>query len=209
VGLKGYQSAATIAGLTDRNKERQIPDISELRRRQLEYRILSRAEISELAQIDRTELIEHIYYLRDGALVLEKEHWDVPDWNPEEKQRRIAVLQQIYDKGATFFGAFDGPILVGMASLEHEPLHSGVDRPNLAGLWVRYPYRGKGVGRALFQLVEQEARERGAKALYVSATPSENTVRFYRSVGFQLAKLVDPDLYEEEPEDIHLELVLQ
>ena len=62
----------------------------------MDYRVLSRADIGKLAQLDRTETIEGVYYVRDGALVLEKEHWDVPDWPPSEKQERIADLQQDY-----------------------------------------------------------------------------------------------------------------
>jgi GNAT superfamily N-acetyltransferase len=147
--------------------------------------------------------------VRDGALILETEHWDVPDWSPSEKQRRIAILQDMYDMGATFFGALDGCRLVGMSVLDHNPMSSGVDRLRLDGLWVSHQCRKQGVGGKLVQLVAQAARERGARALYVSATPSENTVRFYRSVGFHLAKLVDPGLYEKEPEDIHMEMLLE
>lgn len=175
----------------------------------MEYRVLSREEIGRLEDLDRTEVVDHIHYMRDGRLVLEPEHWDVPDWSAAEKQRRIAELEEVYDGGATFFGAFDGPVLVGMSVLDHNPLSSGVDRLNLEGLWVSYGYRGRGIGGALFRLATQEARARGAKAMYVSATPSKNTIRFYTSWGCQLAAPVDPRLYECEPEDIHLELILQ
>lgn len=175
----------------------------------MEYRALSRAEIGRLAQIDRTESIDYIYYVRDGTLVLEKEHWEVPDWSPSEKQQRIAVLQEDYDKGATFVGAFDGSTLIGMSVLDHNPMRSGVERLNLAGLWVSHQFRGKGIGKTLSRLVEQEARARGAKTLYVSATHSENAVRFYMAMGFQLAEPVDPYLSEIEPEDIHLEFMLR
>jgi ribosomal protein S18 acetylase RimI-like enzyme len=172
------------------------------------YRTLTRAEIAKLAQVDRTESIDGIYYVRQGALVLEEEHWDVPDWSPAEKQRRIEALQADYDRGGLFYGAFDGLCLVGMAVLNPDPLPTGEHRLNLAGLWVSHAYRGQGVGRALVQIAVAEAQARGARALYVSATPSERTVRFYRSAGFRLATVVDPGLYEREPEDIHLELNL-
>ena len=45
---------------------------------------------------------------------------------------------------------------------------------------------------------------RGADQLYVSAVPSESAVGFYRSQGFRLADEVHPDLYELEPDDIHM-----
>lgn len=174
----------------------------------MEYRSLSREEITKLIQIDRTESVDHIYYMRNGTLTLEEEHWDVSDWSPSDKQRRIAGLQALYDEGATFFGALDGSILAGMSVLEHRPVRSGIARLNLAGMWVGCQYRGKGVGQTLFGFAADEARRRGAKALYVSATPSERTIRFYTSLGCQLTTLIDPHLYALEPEDIHLELSL-
>ena len=79
---------------------------------------------------------------------------------------------------------------------------------NLHGLWVSFNYRDKSVGRTLFQLAVKEAWTRGAEAVYVSATPSENTVRFYKNLGCRAADPIDPELYEKEPQDIHLELVL-
>ena len=175
----------------------------------VEYHILSLAEIDRFEQIDRSEVVDRIYCLRDGVLVLEEERWDVPDWDPAEKGRRIAELRREHDGGAICFGAFAGSDLVGLSVLGAGALPTGVDRYNLAGLWVSQPYRGRGVGGALVGLVEEAARERGAKALYVSATPSEHTVRFYQSLGFRLAKVVDPDLFEKEPEDVHMERSLQ
>ncbi|MFL7794374.1 MAG: GNAT family N-acetyltransferase [Anaerolineae bacterium] len=131
------------------------------------------------------------------------------DWSPEEKQRRIAILQDEYDAGATIFGAFDTPTLVGMSVLDHNPLSSGAARFNLAGLWVSHAHRNQGIGKALVWLAVEEAIERGAKTLYVSATPSENTIRFYTSLGFRPVETVDPHLFKDEPEDVHLELILQ
>ena len=172
------------------------------------YRKLARVEIRRFSQIDRSETIHNIYHVRDGSLVLEKVYWEVPDWSLEEKRKRLTELQDVFDKGAILFGAFDDTDLVGMSVLDPNFVATGNERLNLEGLWVSNKYRGKGIGRTLFQLVEQAALERGAKALYVSATPSENTVRFYRRLGCKLAEPVDRYLFEIEPEDIHLELIL-
>jgi len=175
----------------------------------METRKLSRAEIQNFSQIDRRETIGAIYYMRNGALVLEKEHHEVPDWSVSEKQKRIEGLQKVFDEGGTFFAAFEGEVLIGMSVLDHNPVRSGNQRLNLEGLWVSHKLRGKGFGKALFQLVIKEAKERNAKALYVSATPSENTVHFYQRLGCRRAVPIDPYLYEKEPEDIHLELILR
>ena len=59
------------------------------------------------------------------------------------------------------------------------------------------PLRASGEAAAI-------ARERGARLLYVSATPTENTVNFYLRRGCILATPPDPELLALEPDDIHL-----
>jgi hypothetical protein len=56
----------------------------------------------------------------------------------------------------------------------------------------------------LFEQLEQIARTAGDCDMVVSATPSENTVRFHVGRGFQ--PMADPlaELFELEPEDVHL-----
>ena len=174
----------------------------------MEYRVVSRAEIEQLHQIDRTETIDRVYHVCDGKLCLKKEHWDEGEWSAEEKQRRIAGLQAGYDAGDILFGAFDGSTLVGLSVLDQCTLAQVPGRFNLAGLWVSQPYRGRGVGRRLVEWVMDKARELGAKTLYVSATSTENTVRFYMSFGFRLTDPVDRALFEIEPDDIHMEMTL-
>ncbi len=172
------------------------------------YRQLTYDELVKYEQLDRTEHVDHIHYVREGKLVLEAKRWDFPDWSPEEKQRRIRGFQSLWAEGATFFGAFDGETLIGISILDHTPVATGIDRLNLDGLWVSHGYRARGIGKRLFSLAAQEARARGARSMYVSATPSKNTIRFYRAMGCQMADPVDPELFEHEPEDIHLELSL-
>jgi len=61
------------------------------------------------------------------------------------------------------------------------------------------------LGTQLFELAKATAREKGARPLYISATPSEKTVNFYLRLGCAVAGEPDPELIELEPEDIHLE----
>jgi hypothetical protein len=41
--------------------------------------------------------------------------------------------------------------------------------------------------------------------LYISATPSENTINFYLRSGCRVTAQLDPELFALEPKDIHLE----
>jgi hypothetical protein len=48
----------------------------------------------------------------------------------------------------------------------------------------------------------------GSKRIYVSAVPSESAVGFYKSFGFDLVAEPLSELYELEPDDIHMILEL-
>jgi hypothetical protein len=52
--------------------------------------------------------------------------------------------------------------------------------------------------------VERRAIAGAACELYASAVPSVPAVGFYLAQGFRVAGEVDPDLFAQEPEDIHL-----
>jgi predicted N-acetyltransferase YhbS len=174
---------------------------------EMEYRKMSKDELHRVAELDRREAIEHIYYFRNGKLELEKEHWDVPEWSTEQKQEYNQRLQDIHQRGGTVIGAFKGSKITGIIALDHEFFGSNKNRLNLAALWVSQPFRDQGVGRHLVELVKKKAKALEAKSLYVSATPSKKTVEFYLSCGFKLAKVIDPKLFELEPEDIHMEFI--
>jgi hypothetical protein len=53
-------------------------------------------------------------------------------------------------------------------------------------------------------MAENMARDLRAKQLCVSATPSESAVGLYLRMGFEPVDKPVPELYELEPEDIHL-----
>ena len=103
-------------------------------------------------------------------------------------------------------GAFDQHKLVGVASVENEVRGKTAAYNNLDILYVSSGYRGKNIGKNLLLFSKTQAKLFGADKLYLSATPTQHTVEFYLKNGAELAREVDPQLLEQEPEDIHLEL---
>jgi predicted N-acetyltransferase YhbS len=174
----------------------------------VKIRKLNRAELTDIWTIDRSEVIDRVYYCENGELVLRDEHYDVPGWHPDQIKRDSVALLDCFDAGGSFFGAFEDGELVGVCVLESRFIGQSKDQLQLTFLHVSQRHRANGLGRALFQEAADEARNIGARSLYISATPSENTVRFYQSLGCRLAKEVNPELFALEPEDIHLELLL-
>ena len=170
------------------------------------YRVLESDEICKLSEIDRYEIVEEVYYFRDGKLVLEKEFWEVKDIYclPDV----IKDLTEDYDNGGTTFtGAFDGEKLVGLGGINRKLIGEHNDTIQLTALFVSSKYRSMGIGRQLVAVLKEKAKQSGAEKLYVSATPSKHTVDFYRGIGFDLTTPIQ-ELFEEEPEDIHMAMLL-
>ena len=168
-------------------------------------RKLERQELRDIWSIDRAEVIDSVYSREDGELVLKPEHHDVAGWPPGEPERYGPILLDCFDRGGTFYGAFDGETLIGVAVLESRFMGRKQDQLQLKFLHVSRRHRQAGLGRRLFEKAVAKARELGARRLYISSTPSENTVRFYLRRGCRVTDDVDAALFKLEPEDIHLE----
>ena len=173
-------------------------------------RVLACDEIDAIWTIDRREVIEAVYYLdpQGSGLTLKPEHFDVRGWPPGEAEIYTPLLQDCYDHGGWFYGLFDDSRLVAVAVLEGRFIGRPQDQLQLKFLHVSHGYRDQGLGRRLFDLAANEARRRGARRLYISATPSEHTIGFYLGLGCTVTAEPDPKLFTLEPEDIHLEYAL-
>ena len=171
----------------------------------MQIRKLERHEIRDIWSIDRAEVVDRVYYREGNELVLKSEHHDVKGWPPGEPERNGPILLDCFDHGSTFVGAFDGKTLIGVMVLESRFIGRERDQLQLKFLHVSRRHRGAGVGCTLFDMAVAEARVLGARRLYISATPSENTVRFYLGRGCRVTEDIDATLFALEPDDIHLE----
>jgi predicted N-acetyltransferase YhbS len=172
-------------------------------------RYLQCDEVPYIWQIDRREVIENIYYLNDGKLVLKPKHYDMHGWPTGEPEHYTPNLLDCFDRGGHFWGIFSGELLVGTVVLENRFIGSEKDTLQMKFLHVSNNFRKQGLGKKLFLLAAEKAVELGAKKLYISATPSENTVNFYLRIGCVLATEIDEELFALEPEDIHLKFNLE
>jgi predicted N-acetyltransferase YhbS len=175
----------------------------------MNIRLLQREEIPFIWKIDRREVIENVYSLRDEKLVLQPEHFDMQGWPPGEAELYTPILLDCYDRGGTFWGAFENDTLIGVTILESKFIGSQQDTLQLKFLHVSRDYRKRGIASALFKLAVERARMLGAEKLYISATPSEHTINYYMQLGCVVATETDPELFSLEPEDIHLEYKIE
>ncbi|MFF5296467.1 GNAT family N-acetyltransferase [Paractinoplanes globisporus] len=172
----------------------------------IEVRRLARADLSRVAEIDRTERIDLIYVQDGTALEERRGDWSSPAWEPRghgehtvDAKRRD--LEQYVDSGGIALGAFAEGRLAGIGVVVPH-LRPGIAQ--LAFLHVSAAFRATGVGRRLSDELDLIARAAGDTEIVVSATPSANTVRFYLGRGYEPTAEALPELFELEPDDVHL-----
>lgn len=168
---------------------------------------LQAEDVTLVGALDRTEHVEIEYRVVDGQLqpapaaIPDIPAWDPAGSGPHSVASHVEFCRSTIARGGVLLGAFDEEHTAGLAIVDpsFEPPMAW-----LAFLHVSRPYRRKGAAQALWNEAGRIAVEGGAQSIYVSATPTESAVGFYLRQGCQLARPAHPDLFDLEPEDIHL-----
>jgi GNAT superfamily N-acetyltransferase len=170
------------------------------------YRLLDISEVDKIAQIDRSEQVTSSYRYQNGSLEQIPVDWQIPRWESSgEGGHSVAVrvksIRELLRCGGAMIGAFDGDGLIGFAVVRYSLRE---DMAQLDALFVSRAYRRQGIAERLLADSEQLALQDGAQRMYVTATPTESAVGFYRSQGFVPTAKPLPELFELEPDDIHM-----
>lgn len=131
----------------------------------------------------------------------------VRQWNSDKKQQITKYLEWLAGAGGHVLGAFAEGRLVGFLALDKDFGGSKGQYLNLSLLFVDARYRRRGVGKYLFDACVKKASGLGAKKLFISAVPAEETVSFYLALGCRDAEEVISD-WVDMPYDRYLEYSL-
>ena len=118
-------------------------------------------------------------------------HWGELRPPAEGWARRSSDYRAILEEGGALFLAREGGALVGFLICEQEEGGSPTwswprDYLAVVDVSVLPDHRGRGVGRALLEAAEAEARDRGVAALdLMVAAPNDGARRFYERHGFR------------------------
>ena len=154
--------------------------------------------------IHRRELITQ-NYVNQQCLQLVDCFYDVQHWDAYHLQNDPPKLKQLYHQQAEFIGAFNSQgKMVGISVVSNQIIQDYTDAKLLHYFYVDADQQGQGFGAQLMQAAKISAIKLGAKYLYISATPSKRTVDFYMKHGAQVLDKPDQQLWQLEPEDIHL-----
>jgi GNAT superfamily N-acetyltransferase len=175
-------------------------------RRVIGYRLLAPNEVGRVAEIDRTEAIDTLYVQHGAELESVSGEFSAPPWREGDGEHSIGHQVEECERwlaaGGTAIGAFADGRLVGIGIVVP---HARDGVAQLAFLHVGDGFRRRGIGRQLSDELDRIAAAAGDTTMVVSATPSVNTVDFYRRRGYEPTATPLPELLELEPEDVHLE----
>lgn len=150
-----------------------------------------------LDNFNRQQKITRIYVRKDEEYVLE-EHLGVMDWSIDKKRE---VARELLDSDYISYLALEEDRIVGFISLVKELIS---ERMILDLIQVDRDFRGQGIGRVLWKKAMEEARLNGARELYISACPSEETINFYRAMGADITDNPITSIANDEPDDLQL-----
>ncbi|MGN0403408.1 MAG: GNAT family N-acetyltransferase [Acetatifactor sp.] len=161
--------------------------------------LLSESNFKEnsLDSYERKQEVKRVYRKEGIEYVLVDMPY-VEDWSIEKKRR---VAKDISSDEYISYIALDNKSVVGFIGLKKDL----VDNYMILDLMqVSASFRGMGIGRKLFERGKVEAKRVGAKALYISACSSEETIAFYKSMGAELTDNPIREIAEEEPYDLQM-----
>lgn len=145
---------------------------------------------------------------KSGGLWADVDVCYTEQWNSGDFKRLIFSLVQTVRSGGTVLGAFRAGALAGFSAIENTLFGTTNSYLELSYFHVTYELRRCGIGRRLFELSCQSARQKGAGKLYISSNSSVETQAFYSAMGCVEAEEPDKDFMEREPCDIQLEFSL-
>ncbi len=102
----------------------------------------------------------------------------------EALEKALRHLLATPDLGGAWLIASD-QVTVGYAIVTYGyDLEFGGRDAYLTELWVDEPWRNRGAGRAALELLPDELRTRGVRALHLQVRPDNPAVRLYDRLGF-------------------------
>ncbi len=150
-----------------------------------------------LDDFNRQQKVTRRYIRNNGSYILEEQHW-LMDWSLDKKRK---VAHDLMSSDNISYLALENNRIVGFVSLAQKLIS---ERMVLDMIQVDKDFRGQGIGRMLWEKAVEEAHIRGARELYISACPAEETIAFYLSMGAEITDDPIISISNEEPYDLQL-----
>lgn len=174
----------------------------------LTFRQLKVDECELMKDMDASQYIGKAWREVDGKRQLVEINYQDPDW-PNGYEHHFKNLMQTISEGGSAIGAFDRDgRLIGFATVNRDFFGKNSNYVLLDQLFITLEHRHKGIGKKLFFLSAQQAKEWQADKLFICAGSAEETVAFYFGIGCKVAEEIQQEFYESDPRDFQLEFSL-
>ncbi|WBW96057.1 GNAT family N-acetyltransferase [Oceanirhabdus sp. W0125-5] len=174
----------------------------------LVYRILTIEDCKGINDINPAQYISRAWREVNGNRQLVQIDYQESDW-PNGYETHYNSLKDTILSGGAAFGAFDNNNkLIGFATINKNFYGDKLKYLLLDQLFITLEHRNKGIGKKLFMLCADLAREWNGDKLLICAGSAEETVAFYFAIGCEEAMEINQEFYEDDPRDYQLEFSL-
>lgn len=130
------------------------------------------------------------------------------EWDSDALREKAADIVGFIGSKGFGYGAFSDEHIVGFITVSDSLFGSCKQYAELVNFQVSEPYRAHGIGRRLFELACEEARNIGVQKLYISAHSSKESQAAYHKLGCTEAEEINKEIAENEPCDVQMEYKL-
>ncbi|MBB6715222.1 GNAT family N-acetyltransferase [Clostridium gasigenes] len=172
------------------------------------YRKMNSDECERINQINPYQYIGKAWRLVNGERQLVEIKYEDLDW-PNGYEHHYNNLKETILNGGSAFGAFENnEKLLGFATINRDFFGEQFNYILMDQLFISLEHRNRGMGKKIFMLCVDEAREWNSDKIYICAGSAEETIAFYRAIGCTEAVEINKELYESDPRDYQLEYLL-
>ncbi|WP_243456556.1 GNAT family N-acetyltransferase [Mobilitalea sibirica] len=165
-------------------------------------------ECDKIKEINPEHYIGKAWRLVNGMRQLVLIDYLEKDW-PNGYEEHYDSLRKTLRTNGTAFGAFDtNNRLLGFATIDLNLFGERYKYALLDQMFISKECRSMGIGKKLFWLCADEARQQKADKIYICAGSAEDTIAFYFAIGCLEAAEINKTLYESDPRDYQLEYTL-
>ena len=127
------------------------------------------------------------------------------NWSLEQRREIAEDVVHHMNLDQTGFGAFEGERIIGFATVSRRIFGMTARYVQLVCFQISEEYRRQGIGRKLFSMACEEARQLGAEKLYISGHSSKESQAAYRALGCSFTEEINEELAAAEPFDVQME----
>ncbi|MDX1805682.1 MAG: GNAT family N-acetyltransferase [Paenisporosarcina sp.] len=173
------------------------------------YKELSIGELQDdfLSSFNRYQETQQVLVKTQDQLMMKVDSF-IDDWDHEKKLSVVHTLRTCMQAGGIVIGVYQQMELIAFANVESNRFGTRKEYVELPYIHVTQELRGSGIGKRLFEICCEKAKQLGAEKLYIAAHPAVETQHFYKQMGCTLALEINPQILNKEPLDLQMEYTL-